>query len=476
MKSTARMNIKSLKKNNKISLLLMIGSLLLISKTANSQAPVNSLNYLTWWKDAKFGMFLHWGLYSQAAGDWKGKRYKGNEHFMIYEKLSIKEYGSLANDFNPNLFNADQWVKTAKDAGMKYMVLTTKHHDGFAMYNSPSSDYNIVRKTPFKRDPVKELAAACKKNSMQLCFYYSLGRDWEDPDVPTNWPTKGGRSNLVDFPNEDAKDFSKYFERKVKPQIKELLSQYGPIGILWFDTPELITKAQSEELLKLIKKLQPNCIVNSRIGNKLGDYQVSEQQISTKANLNPWESCITLSRGWGYNRYDTAWKSPELVVRQLIEIVSKGGNLLLNIGPKPDGTFPVEATERLAIVGKWMKVNNEAIYGTKPWQVTAEKVSSRTLSGAAIDDADSDITSKVILPDIYFTAKGKTVYVFARSWNKPMLDVETMTKGKYQIKSISLLGSTDKISWDQTNDALQIKMPTQLSSVVPVYVFKVVLQ
>lgn len=437
------------------------------------QKEVKPTGSLEWWQDAKFGMFLHWGLYSQTAGDWKGHRYKGNEHFMIYEKLSIKEYGSIANDFNPTLFNADQWVKMAKDAGMKYMVLTTKHHDGFAMYDSPSSDYNIVKKTPFKRDPVKELAAACKKNGMKLCFYYSLGRDWQDPDVPTNWPTKGGRSNLVDFPNEDTKDFSKYFERKVKPQIRELLTQYGPVGVLWFDTPELITKAQSEELLRLIKTLQPNCIVNSRIGNNLGDYEVSEQQISTAVNPKPWESCITMSRGWGYNHYDTQWKSPELLIRQLVEIVSKGGNLLLNIGPKPDGTFPPEAIERLATIGKWMKINNEAIYGTKPWDVPCEQISSKTLSGAIVVDVDNDATSKVIAPDIYFTSKGKTIYVIARSWNKSVVDVQTMTKGKYNIKSIKLLGSTAKIDWEQTKEALNIKMPKQLPSVVPVYVFKV---
>ena len=250
-------------------------ALLISLVTLNSFAQHNlksSADQLEWWKDAKFGMFLHWGLYSQAAGDWNGHRYQGNEHFMIYEKLSIKEYGSQANDFNPKLFDANQWVKMAKNAGMKYMVLTTKHHDGFAMFNSPSNDYNIVKKTPFQRDPVKDLAVACRKNGMKLGFYYSLGRDWQDPDVPTNWPTKGGRSNLVDFPDEDSKDFSRYFERKVKPQIKELLTQYGPVAVLWFDTPEqYITKAQSEELLQLIKTLQPNCIVNNRIGNGLGD-------------------------------------------------------------------------------------------------------------------------------------------------------------------------------------------------------------
>lgn len=456
----------------KISFVLII-SIITLHLFAQQQVEKPS-DRLEWWTEAKFGMFLHWGLYSQAAGDWKGHRYKGNEHFMIYEKLSLKEYGTLANDFNPTLFNADQWVKMAKDAGMKYMVLTTKHHDGFAMYNSPSNDYNIVKKTPFKRDPVKELAVACKKNGMKLCFYYSLGRDWEDPDVPTNWPTKGGRSNLVDFPNEDAKDFSKYFERKVKPQIRELLTQYGPIGVIWFDTPEqIITKAQSEELLAMIRTLQPNCIVNGRIGNSLGDYYVSEQQISKKANPKPWEACITMSRRWSFNRYDNEWKSPELLVRQLVEIVSKGGNLLLNIGPKGDGTFSPEAVERLTAIGNWMKINNEAIYGTKPWSVISEQVSSKTLAGAMVHDSDSDTTSKTILPDIYFTSKGKIVYVIARSWTKPVVDVQALAKGKHKIHSIQLLGSTDKVNWEQTNAALNITMPKQLPNEVPVYVFKV---
>jgi alpha-L-fucosidase len=458
----------------RISLLLII--LVLALNSCAQQKVKKTADRLDWWTDSKFGMFLHWGLYSQTGGDWKGKPYRGNEHFMIYEKLSLKEYGTIANDFIPKSYNADQWVKMAKDAGMKYMVLTTKHHDGFAMYDSPSNDYNIVKKTPYKHDPVKDLAEACKKSGMKLGFYYSLGRDWEDPDVPTNWPTKGGRSNLVDFPDEDSKDFSKYFERKVKPQIRELLTQYGPVAVLWFDTPELISKAQSEELLQLIRTLQPNCIVNGRIGNGLGDYYVSEQQISKEANLNPWEACITMSRRWAYNRHDTEWKSPELLVRQLVEIVSKGGNLLLNIGPKGDGTFPPESVERLAAIGNWMKINNEAIYGTRPWNIISEQVSSKTLAGAMVHDSDSDTTSKTILPDIYFTSKGKTVYVIARSWTSPIVDVKTMVKGKYNIKSIELLGSNAKLNWDQTNEALNIKMPKQLPSSVPVYVFKVALK
>ncbi|MDE1192739.1 MAG: alpha-L-fucosidase, partial [Arachidicoccus sp.] len=203
---------------------------------------------MQWWQDAKFGLFLHWGLYSVAGGDWNGHAYKGNEHFMLYEKIPWKVYGStLAPQFNPVKFDADAWVKMAKNAGMKYVVITAKHHEGFAMFNSQSSDYNIVKMTPWGKDPMKMLAAACKKEGIRLCFYYSLGRDWQDPNVPTNWPVKGGRSNTWDFPDEDKKDFTKYFHRKVLPQIRELLTQYGRVGVLWFDTPELIPKNDSEE-------------------------------------------------------------------------------------------------------------------------------------------------------------------------------------------------------------------------------------
>ncbi len=454
---------------------ILLLSVLCKSVTAQSGLS-NNQQHMKWWQQDKFGLFLHWGLYSQAAGEWNGHRYKGNEHFMIYEKLSLKEYARLADDFNPQQFNAEQWVLAAKNAGMKYIVITTKHHDGFAMYNSPCNEYNIVKKTPFKRDPLKELAEACKKHAMKLGFYYSLGRDWQDPDVPTNWPTRGGRSNVVDYPDEDAKDISKYFERKVKPQIKELLTQYGPVAVLWFDTPELITKNQSDELLQMIRGLQPDCIVNNRIGNGLGDYKVSEQQIASVKNTQPWESCITLSKGWGYNKYDTAFKSPELVIRQLVEVVSKGGNLLLNVGPTGQGVFPAPAVERLKSIGEWMKINKEAIYNTTPWVITSENVSDATLSNVVVHDAEGDVTSKVILPDIYFTANGKTIYAIARSWKESVIAVQSLAKGKYGVQSVELLGTKKKIEWKQTNEALMVMMPAQLPASIPVYVFKVTLQ
>ncbi|WEK20041.1 MAG: alpha-L-fucosidase [Candidatus Pedobacter colombiensis] len=432
---------------------------------------------MKWWKDAKFGMFVHWGLYSVTAGEWKGKPSKGNEHFMLYERIPVKEYAKIADDFNPVKFNADAWVKRAKDAGMKYVVFTSKHHDGYAMYDSKASDYNIGKTTKWHRDPIKELAAACKKYGLRLGLYYSLGRDWEDPDVPTNWPEKAGRSNTWDFPNEDGKVFARYFERKVKPQIKELLSNYGPIGIIWFDTPELISKSESLELEQFIRGLQPNCIINSRIGNGLGDYLVSEQQISATKLSKPWEACITMSGKWSYNRYDKAWKSPELLIRQLVEIVGKGGNFLLNVNPDGAGEFPEQSIQNLQSIGQWMKVNQEAIYGTQPWTVTNEVVSAATdekqKNASGLVDTDNDNTAKTTSPDIYFTKKDRSIYVYARSWTAPNLMVKSLKAGAESIKSIQLLGAKDRIAWKQESNHLYIEMPKKLPAGIPVYVFKV---
>ena len=161
---------------------------------------------------------------------------------------------------------------------MKYIVITSKHHDGFAMYHSACSDYNIVTRTPFARDPMKELADECRKQGLKFGFYYSLGRDWEDPDVPTNWPTNAGRSNTWEFPDEDKKNHQAYIDRKVLPQLTELLTNYGEIAMMWFDTPEMVTKEQSRSIRRLIERLQPHCLINSRIGNGLGDYRIIEQK------------------------------------------------------------------------------------------------------------------------------------------------------------------------------------------------------
>ncbi|HEY8993923.1 MAG TPA: alpha-L-fucosidase, partial [Lacunisphaera sp.] len=274
---------------------------------------------LQWWNEARFGMFIHWGLYSQWGCHYPGADGQlldgKSEHMMRHLRLPYALYSTIPRVFNPTSFKADDWVRIAKDAGMKYVVLTSKHHDGFAMFDSPSNDYNVIKATPWKRDPVRELAEACRRQGLRFGVYYSLGRDWADPDVPTTAKADGKhRSNDWDWPDETKKDFAKYFERKVKPQVRELLTQYGPIDVLWFDTPEQITAAQSSELMQLIRGLQPACIVNQRVGNRQGDYRVAEQEIPAGGWADPWETCMTLNRHWGYFVGDENFKPIEVVV------------------------------------------------------------------------------------------------------------------------------------------------------------------
>ncbi len=451
--------------------------------TFNIQAQTQDTpDKMTWWKDAKFGMFMHWGLYSKTAGYWDGRQAKGKEHFMLYERIPWKEYAKIADDFNPVNYDAEKWVLTAKDAGMKYIVITSKHHDGFAMYDSPSSDYNIVTRTSYAKDPMKALAAACRKYDMKFGFYYSLGRDWQDPDVPTNWPEKAGRSNTWDFPDEDAKVFNKYFERKVKPQIKELLTQYGEIDIMWFDTPELISVAESKELRSFILNLQPNCIINSRIGNGLGDYKVTEQEIVKGVENKPWEACITMSKNWGYVKYDTTYKSSELMTRQLLEIVSKGGNLLLNNGPTPEGEITQLASDRLAQIGIWMEQNSEGIYGSSPWKITNEllpdvsKVSYEEKSGInnTMKDAENDATSKLIFPEVVFTTKDGFLYAYVCSATERNVLIKSLALEKQlKVENIRRLGTEQKVKWTQTTEGLQIEMPLYSENEIPITGFRI---
>ena len=331
---------------------------------------------MEWFREARFGLFVHWGVYSVPAGEWDGKTNYG-EWFMEETKMPVSQYEKFADGFNPTKFDAEEWVRLAKDAGMKYIVITSKHHDGFDMYQSHLGDWGMKR-TPFGtgeagRDPLKELAAACKKEGLKLCFYHSI-MDWHHQDY-----TPRRAWNDVAAKQEAKPDFDKYVVY-LKGQLKELLTEYGPIGILWFDGEweSSWTHERGVDLYNYVRTLQPNIIVNNRVGkgragmqgmNKsegVGDYGTPEQEIPPTGFPSgvDWESCMTMNNHWGYNKNDQNWKSAETLVRNLIDCSSKGGNYLLNVGPTAEGLIPVPSVERLKQIGAWMKTNHEAIYDT----------------------------------------------------------------------------------------------------------------
>ena len=324
---------------------------------------------MAWWRGARFGMFIHWGLYSIPAGEWHGKRTDHiGEWIMNDLSIPVADYKAFAKDFNPTAFSAHDIVALAKAAGMKYIVITAKHHDGFAMFNSKVNDFNIVSATPFKRDPLKELAEECRKQGVKLGFYYSQSQDWTAP---------GGAAAVRSGHNKDtghwdaAQDgsFDEYLKTKSIPQIKELLENYKDYPVVvWFDTPmKTMTPERSAEVVKLLNHY-PNLIWNNRLGGTYkGDTETPEQFIPPQGYPGrDWESCMTMNDTWGFKFFDTNFKSTEVLLRNLIDIASKGGNYLLNIGPDSHGIVPPAEAERLRGMGKWLAVNGVAIYGTQP--------------------------------------------------------------------------------------------------------------
>jgi len=332
--------------------------------TVRGETAQQRTERLRWFTEARFGMFIHWGVYSVPAGEWGTKRGCG-EWLLENARIPVSEYEKFATQFNPVKFNAREWVQIAKQAGMKYIVITAKHHDGFGMFRSDLTDW-CIKSTPFARDPLQELAAACQESGLKLCFYYSI-MDWHHPDWVQRKPWNDRATGEPDLDRYTA---------FLKGQLKELLTRYGPIGILWFDGDE---KCWPHEygvgLYYYLRSLQPQLIINNRLAKARdekwtdpgsGDFGTPEQRIPKSGQVPtlPWESCMTINEHWGFDKSDQKWKSATMLVRNLVDCASKGGNYLLNVGPTAEGLIPEASVERLRELGDWMKLNGEAIYGT----------------------------------------------------------------------------------------------------------------
>ncbi len=316
-------------------------------------------------EEGNYAMFIHWGLYSHLGNLYKGKSYYGIGEWIMHRRMAdipVAEYMSLAERFNPVKFDADRIARLAKDAGMKYIVITSKHHDGFAMYHSKCNAFNIVDATPFKRDPMKELAHACQKHGLGLGFYYSHNQDWTFP---------GGSGGPRKTADGKKADFTYYYENKCRPQVEEITTRYGPIAIVWFDTPGRIPRKYVEELVAIVHKNQPNALVSGRAGYGLGDYQTLGDMEVPNANVEGiWETVDTTNDSWAYAWYDNYWKTPKEILRRLVSCVGRGGTYMLNIGPRGDGTVPEPAALALRTAGQWIQAYPQVVYGTdaSPWQ------------------------------------------------------------------------------------------------------------
>jgi alpha-L-fucosidase len=335
---------------------------------------------MKWWREARFGMFIHWGVYAIPAGQWNGQEVKrsGAEWIMNRGRIPFADYQKLPAQFNPVKFDATAWVALAKQAGMKYIVITSKHHDGFAMFRS-RDPFNIYDATPFKRDPIKELSVAARKAGIKLGFYYSQAQDWNHPG--------GAAAGGGPWDPAQKGSMDEYIDKVALPQVKEILSNYGKVAVLWWDTPVDMTPERGNRFLPLLK-LQPDIVTNNRLWKTKtgGDFETPEQKIPPNGIAGKdWETCMTINGTWGFRASDHNWKSTETLVRNLVDIASKGGNFLLNVGPTAEGVIPEPSVERLRQMGTWLSANGEAIYGTSaspfaeqlPWGRATRKVAGK---------------------------------------------------------------------------------------------------
>ena len=426
-----------------LSLLLLLLSLTTTAqKNYLAESKSDKDARMDWWRDATFGMFIHWGAYAVPAGIYKEKPVKGiGEWIMHNSNIPIPEYEEFVKQFNPKDFNAKQWVSIAKNAGMKYIVITSKHHDGFCLWDSKITNYDIMDFSPFKRDILKELSDACKEAGIKMCFYHSI-MDWHQPDAESK--------KSYTHQNTTNPDFAKYRENYLKPQLAELITKYDP-AVIWFDgewIPEW-TEEQGKDLYNFLRNLKPDIIVNNRVGkgrqgmngmNKYqdaaGDFGTPEQEILEGTSNLDWESCMTINDTWGYKLNDKKWKSSKVLIDNLIDIAAKGGNYLLNVGPTAAGIIPEESVERLEDMGEWLKINGEAVYATnslkqykegnnikfttsKSGKFVYAMVTAKSSDSISISSVLPVEGSKVYMlgskkPLKWFTDNGKTVFVLPK--------------------------------------------------------------
>jgi alpha-L-fucosidase len=398
---------------------------------------------MRWWRDAQFGMFIHWGAYAIPAGTYKGERIAGiGEWIMSRAQIPIPEYESFVRAFNPVKYDADEWVRIAKDAGMKYIIITSKHHDGFAIFDSKVSSYDIVDATPYKRDALRALAEAAGRHGLKFGVHYSI-MDWHHPDAQApNTPQYNSRT--WSNPN-----FRRYVETYMKPQLKELLTQYPNIDVLWFDG-EWVADWNDDlgrDVYNFLRAMRPSLIINNRVGhtrqglsglNKegrvgLGDFGTPEQQVPPEGLPGvDWETCMTMNATWGFKSYDDDWKDTRTLLRTLIDVASKGGNFLLNVGPTAEGEIPAPSLSRLREMGDWMRMNGEAIYGTSvsPY--------GRPSWGR-------------------YTAKAEKVYAHVFDWPKD--GKLELTGVKEAPLRVYLLSDRQPLAVEQTGSGLTVRLP-----------------
>jgi len=407
-----------------------------------------------WFEEAKFGLFIHWGLFSIPASMWNGvPASRVSEYIMMEKEIPSRIYEKLAGHFNPFQFDAERWVQMAEDAGMKYIVFVSKHHDGFAMYHTKVSPYNVVDATPWKRDPLKELAESCRRHNMRLGVYYSQAVDWHHPD---------GAGNSWDF-DENKKDFDKYLREKSLPQVRELLTNYGPISTFWFDWPMGMTLERCQWFSDMARSLQPDMLINSRLGDKLVwpgplvDYRsMGDDEIPNVKISGIWETAGTTQYGWGYNQYDQEWKSLSTITFNLVDIVSKGGVYLLNTGPTSDGVIPKPAQDVFLGVGKWLKINGESIYGAGPTPFGNEFGSEIPEKKDRRGNPAFDIKK-----ELRFTTKPGKLYVHIFNWPNGTLE---LTGLKNEVRSAYFLADPDKkpLALSQIGEKLKLTLPQQV--------------